>query len=159
MINRDLLPDNGCYGCGHGNPEGLRIELHRAGDDELRGTFTPREAMVGFPGIVHGGAVYTALDCLACWAGMALRAERKSFWLTRTGAVKYHRPARQGRPLALHARVLRDEGALTVAVEARDERGDVVVDGEFKVVPVPPDRFMELMGIDELPENWRSALS
>lgn len=158
-LNRELLPHNVCYGCGHDNPDGLRIELHADGEDRLRGTFVPKDTMIGFPGIVHGGAVYTALDCLACWTGMALRPDRKVLWLTRTGSVKYHRPAAQGRPLTLRSHIRKDEGALTVHVEALNEREEIVVDGEFKVVPVDPEQFRQIAGIQELPENWRQALA
>lgn len=70
MLNKSLLPDNHCFGCGHENANGLKIEVSRDPENENRVivTFQPENHMIGFPGMTHGGVIYTALDCLASWS-------------------------------------------------------------------------------------------
>jgi len=163
-LNEERLPGNDCFGCGLSNPAGLRIELARDPDDGERvvGTFVPREEMTGFPGIVHGGVIYTALDCLAMWTAATLRAEPGVAWLLRSATVKYHRPGRAGELLALSG-VIKEGGApgspVVVHAEARNGRDEVVVDGDFKVVPLSVDRFTGITGVEELPENWTRFLT
>src|SRR5574341_579522 len=74
LLNRDLLPHNQCFGCGLENVAGLRTEVSPdpGSPETLRARFHPSEAMAGFPGMTHGGAIYTALDCLSTWVATAL---------------------------------------------------------------------------------------
>ena len=159
LLNRAVLPGNACFGCGPENPEGLRITVFRdPGDPErILGEFDPRDHMTGFPGITHGGAIYTALDCMATWCGMVLR-KTKAMWILRSATMKYHRPAFRGRPISLSASIEREEDdewkAIEVRAEARDPAGNLLAEGRFKVIPVPPGKFREMTGIDELPGNW-----
>jgi acyl-CoA thioesterase FadM len=162
-VNRDLLPGSTCFGCGPDNPHGLHVEIARDDDDpdRLIGTFTPQGHMTGFPGITHGGAIYTALDCMAAWTPMVLRRQTKALWILRSAAITYHRPAHQGRPLLL-ASWIEEEGGdwepLTVHSEARGEDGRLLTEGSFKVIPLQPDRFRKIAGIDRLPDNWSALL-
>ena len=73
-LNISLLPGNVCFGCGHANHHGLKIEIarHPAKPETLRGRFDPADYMIGFPGITHGGAIYTAMDCLSTWVASVL---------------------------------------------------------------------------------------
>jgi len=163
VLNRSMLPGNVCFGCGHANPDGLGVEVVRdPGDPErLLGTFQPPEHMIGFPGITHGGAIYTALDCLAAWTPTVLRREVKAIWILRSASMTYRRPARQGRALHLTSRIVsegRPGQPVEVGAEARDEDGNVLAEGLFKVVPLDAERFVQVAGIDELPDNWRRLL-
>jgi len=163
ILNRTLLPGNVCFGCGHDNPIGLKIEIRRDPDSPLRlaGTFEPPEHMIGFPGITHGGAIYTALDCMAAWTPTVLRAESKAIWILRSATMTYHLPAPRGRPLALSAWIEK-EGATTepivVRAQARDAAGNLLAEGSFKVVPLSRERFLQIAGLDHLPENWARLL-
>jgi acyl-coenzyme A thioesterase PaaI-like protein len=163
VLNRDLLPGNVCFGCGQANPNGLGVEIIRDPSDAERliGTFDPPAHMIGFPGITHGGAIYTALDCIAAWTPIVLRPEVRAIWILRSAAITYHRPAHQGRPLHLASRI-EGEGrvgqAVEVRAEARDSDGNMLADGHFKVIPLVADRFVKVAGIDRLPENWRRLL-
>ena len=163
IVNRDLLPGNVCFGCGHDNPNGLKIDVSRdpEDDDRLVGLFQPASHMIGFPGITHGGAIYTAFDCLAVWTPTILRSEAKAMWILRSSRMKYFRPARQGVPLSLSAWI-EQEGkrgkTVVVHTEARDPEGKLLAEGSFEVVPLPPDRFEKIAGIEKLPENWRQLL-
>jgi len=162
-LSAELIPENGCFGCGPENPKGLRVAVFRDPKDPRRllGEFHPGDHLIGFPGITHGGAIYTALDCMATWSGMVLR-KTKALWLLRSASMKYHRPAVQGSPISLSATIGAEEAdewkAIEVRAEARDAEGNLLAAGSFKVVPVPPEKFKAMTGITELPANWASWL-
>jgi GNAT superfamily N-acetyltransferase/acyl-coenzyme A thioesterase PaaI-like protein len=159
IVNRDRMPGNVCWGCGADNSSGLHAEFRRDPEspERLLGTFRPRAEMIGFPGITHGGAIFTALDCLAAWVAATLRPEARSLWLLRRATMTYHAPAFAGRPLALSGSIGSEEkagGPIVVRAEARDAEDRLLAEGEFKVVPLAPERFLGLTGLPELPENW-----
>lgn len=123
-LNVEVVPGNACFGCGPENPRGLRIDVYRDPEDPRRllGELRPDRHATGFPGIVHGGAIYTALDCMATWSGMALVATR-AIWVLRSASMRYLRPAFEGRPIALLATIAKSEGPwdpIEVRAEARD---------------------------------------
>lgn len=158
LLVAEVLPGNACFGCGQENANGLRVAIFRDPENPKRilGEFDPQHYMTGFPGITHGGAIYTALDCMATWSGMVLR-KTKAMWILRSATMKYHRPAFQGKPISLSA-VIENEGdqweAIEVRAEARDSQGDLLAEGSFKVIPVSPEKFKAMIGIDKLPEGW-----
>jgi len=163
IVNRDLLPGNVCYGCGHDNPNGLKIEIRRDTEDEERlvASFEPPDYMIGFPGITHGGALYTAMDCLAAWTPMVLRRATKAIWMLRSASIKYLRPAQQGKSLMLSA-TIQAEGEqwepIVVQTEARDHHDNLLATGRFKVVPLSPRKFKKVAGLSSLPSNWSKFL-
>lgn len=164
LLNRDLLPHNECFGCGLENPAGLRIEVTRdpAAERTLRGRFTPSPAMAGFPGITHGGVIYTALDCLSTWVASLLGPNRGAGWLLRSATTTYHKPAPTGQPLTLIGSIKHQAGAwepLVVHTEARRADGELCVEAEFKVVPLSMEKLAAVAGIRELPANWRAFFS
>ncbi|MCG6963728.1 MAG: hypothetical protein LJE95_10715 [Acidobacteria bacterium] len=164
LLNISLLPENVCFGCGHENHHGLRIEIthHPSKAETLQGRFEPADYMVGFPGITHGGAIYTAMDCMAAWTPRVFRAETTAIWILRSANVKYLRPAYQGRPLTLEAWIASESDRwepVTVGTRAFDADGSLLVQGSFKVVPLSAERFKEVAGIDELPPSWSSHLN
>jgi acyl-coenzyme A thioesterase PaaI-like protein len=162
IVNRDLLPHNTCFGCGHENATGLRIEVFEPGTEQvLNARFTPSGQMVGFPGIVHGGAIYTALDCLSTWVATLLGPNRGAAWVLRSANVTYHNPGRAGEPLQLTGWVTMQTGRwdpLFVQTEARRPDDALCVEAEFKVVPLRTDKLLAIVGIDDLPDNWRQFL-
>jgi len=160
MINTTLVPGNACFGCGHENPRGLHIEVFRdpENDNRLKGTFSPSSHMTGFPGITHGGALYTALDCIAAWAPMALRRHLKALWVLRSAEIRYLRPAKEAQPVTLSATIIKesaDGGPADVRAKARNPEGKLLVRGTFKVVPMSLEQFKKAAGSDALPDNWR----
>lgn len=162
-MNRKLeLAGNVCFGCGQDNPSGLHISVSRdtANDERILGEFRAQDHMVGFPGITHGGTIYTALDCMATWCGMALRGT-KAMWVLRSAEMKYHRPAKQSEPLFLSATIASkgsEWDAIEVLAEARDSKSHLLAGGKFKVIPVSPEKFKEMTGIEELPAGWAEWL-
>ncbi len=162
MINKLVLPGNDCFGCGHENEHGLQIEVFRDGDQErLIGHFKPKAHMIGFPGITHGGAVYTALDCLASWTPTILIPEMKAAWILRSAEIKYLQPAHAALPLTLSASIPKAEKPwkpVVVHTKAHNEEGILLVAGRFKVVPLASEKLRMIAGIDQLPDNWRRLL-
>jgi acyl-CoA thioesterase FadM len=164
VVNRSLLAGNTCFGCGHQNHAGLKIEIfHDTRTAEvLCGRFVPTTAMTGFPGIVHGGTVFTALDCLSTWVAMLLGPNPEAAWVLRSANVVYHKPASADEPLSLTGWI-KDRGdrwdPLVVHTEARRGDGLLCVDGDFKVVPLSADKLANIAGLRDLPENWRAFLS
>lgn len=159
----ETIPGNACFGCGPENPAGLGVEIFRDPDDpgRLLGRFEARPEQAGFPGITHGGALYTALDCMATWSGMLLAGTR-ALWVLRSATMRYLRPALAGRPLALSAEIEKAGGAwdaIAVRAEARDADGVLLARGNFDVVPLPPEKFLAITGLAELPEGWARWLA
>lgn len=163
ILNRELLANNTCFGCGLENPTGLHIEIcHEPGSQgTLRARFTPTENMGGFPGVTHGGAIYTALDCLSTWVATLLGPNRGAGWLLRSASTKYHKPASTAAPLTLRGWIKHQTGAwdpMVVQTEARRADGALCVEAEFKVVPLSPERLVQVAELEELPANWRAFL-
>lgn len=159
IVNRDRIEGNDCFGCGHHNPAGLDIVIRRDPEnpERLVGDFTPAAHLSGFPGIVHGGILYTAMDCMAAWTPLTLRPEAKSIWILRSAEVTYHRPAAPESPIRLHAEIEsgdRPGRPLQVRAEARDGAGNPLAEGRFKVVPLRPEKFRKVAGVEKMPENW-----
>lgn len=162
-INRTFLPGNNCFGCGHDNEHGLQIEVFRDENhqEQLLGHFHPKPHMIGFPGITHGGAIYTALDCLASWTPTVLRSEMKAAWILRSVEIKYLRPAHVAQPLTLSAKIpkiKKDWKPLVVETTVHNETGLLLVEGSFKVVPLTPEKLKTIANMNELPDNWRRLL-
>ncbi len=163
VLNEVLLEDNDCLGCGFLNPHGLHIEITRDPENAQRliGTFNPKAHMTGFPGITHGGAIYTALDCLASWVPTILFSETKAAWVLRSSQMRYLRPAPPGETMMLSAHIkgpIEPWKAVMVQAEARNKSGLLLSEGRFKMVPLTADRFKTVAGLKEIPENWRRLL-
>ncbi len=163
IVNQDMLPHNNCFGCGIENLQGLHIEIIRDEENQnsLKGIFYPPNYMTGFPGITHGGVIYTALDCLAAWVPTTLREETKAIWILRSASITYHKAAREGESLHLMG-VIEQEGQawepMLVRTEARNAQGELLTEGKFKVIPLPVEKFKKVAGIETLPENWSKLL-
>ena len=157
-----VLAGNVCFGCGEANDRGLHVSMYRDPDapNLLLGEFRPGPDIIGVPGITHGGAIYTAMDCMATWSGMALK-RTKAMWVLRSASTKYHRPALQGDAVSLTASIEQEDGpwdAIQVKVDARDSHDHLLVEGSFKVIPVPPEKFEAMIGA-ELPQGWTDWLA
>ena len=160
-LNETMLPNNTCFGCGVKNPKGLGARFYRDPEraDRLVGELVVPEHAGGLPGIAQGGAIYTALDCLAGWVPFVLKAKRKMIPIGRSSTITYHRPVRVGERVTLSGTIAREGPAptdpLVVHSEMRNAAGDLVADGDFKVILLPPAQFKRVVGIAELPEDYR----
>lgn len=90
---------NRCFVCGPDNPIGLQLTF-RIEDGACVSEFTPGENHEGYPGVIHGGMLYSALDdVMANW--LYLRGARA---YTARCEIRYRRPAREGEKLLLLGR-------------------------------------------------------
>jgi acyl-CoA thioesterase FadM len=161
-VSLEKLPGNICFGCGQDTPEGLNIDVRRDPGDPRRiiGALEPTEHMSGFPGVTHGGVIYTALDCMGAWTASTLRDE-KAIWLLRSADIKYHKPAPADKPIQLSSWIGTEGAAwrsVVVRAEAHDARGDLLADASFKLIPLTAEKFKEVTGFEEIPANWMQFL-
>ena len=160
-LNEIELPEDKCYGCGFSNSQGLGIKVDPLpeGADELTATLVVPEHGTGLPGVVHGGILYTALDCLAGWIKLILMPKIKMFPATKTATINYHKPGVPGRPITLKGRITKGftgpRDPIVIHTEAYDEAGDLLVDGDYTMALFPPEFMKQVAGIDELPEHYR----
>lgn len=160
-ITDQYFPDNRCFGCGIHNEHGLKVQLQRHPEKKqgLMGEFTPQSYMIGFPGLTHGGAIYTTLDCLAAWTPTVLRPETKAVWVTGSVNIKYLAPARESEKIFLESELV-GEGQKSVIVKtlAKNKSGQILVEGEFKMVGVSPEKFAAMAGLKEFTPAWKKFL-
>jgi len=65
-------PENPCFGCGPNNQIGLRLKFYKDSSRVIaRTTFDERRS--AWPGQVHGGVVFTALECTCQWTFQTLK--------------------------------------------------------------------------------------
>ncbi len=114
-----------CYVCGTDNPQGLHVEFTRDGSEGCRAEYTARVEHEGWPGIMHGGVLFTLMDEAAAWA-LAYAGVRG---VTVRGDVRFCTPAKVGTPLVITARVVERKRKLVRArAEIREaEAADVLV--------------------------------
>jgi len=132
-IQERLYPDLPCFGCGHANPDGLRLRSY-AREGDVVASFLPWPAHDNGLGYLNGGIISTVLDCHSA-AAVMLEAERRG-WPPLPGAalsyvtagldVRYLRPSPLHDASELHAAVTSaGEDEMTVAVE-------LVADGKVR---------------------------
>ncbi|MCP5467809.1 MAG: hypothetical protein H7A32_00895 [Deltaproteobacteria bacterium] len=162
LINEFFLPDNHCFGCGHHNSHGLKIEVFQKTQDNdfLEGSFHPKPYMTGFPDVVHGGTIFTALDCFSSWTGVILRPE-PALWLLRSTEVTYHAPAIVNESILIKSWIIEKSEMwkpVIVQAEAYNPRGVLLVSGKYKEVPLSREKFLKITQRDSLPENFEKML-
>ncbi|HEX2172918.1 MAG TPA: PaaI family thioesterase [Dehalococcoidia bacterium] len=135
----------GCYGCGQANPHGLRLRFETVGDT-VETTFTPEAAHQGYPGLLHGGVLYSLLDETMGWAATLQR----TWVMTGRLEIRYLSPAPIGRPIRVTARVTRRRGrALEISGEAQVDGGPPVARASGLFMQVPDDLLRQVSdGVD-----------
>lgn len=147
---------NPCFGCGPGNPRGLRLSFRRTGD-RVETSLLTDVTMEGWPGRLHSGILYTAMLETANWTvyGIAGRIGVP----VRTSALTLQRWVPTGTRLPIAGRAThKGPNSLTVAVEAVSPDGQSVatLDRDF----VLPNRreFLERMGYEQIPEAFAGLI-
>ncbi|MEU3983081.1 PaaI family thioesterase [Streptomyces sp. NPDC026672] len=131
-----------CFGCGHGQPHGLRLEARAGEGVTLTAEFTVQPAHQGAPGLAHGGVLTAALD----------ETLGSLNWLLRTIAVTgrletdFLRPVPVGATLYLEAEItaVADRKIYSTATGRLDgPRGPVAVRADALFVEVEIDHFVD----------------
>lgn len=119
-------PDvTGCFVCGLDNPDGLRVRIHRDGDEAVA-EYVPRPTDAGWPEAMHGGLVGLLVDEMLVYAGAA-----HGLWAV-TARVSYRlrRPIPLGEPLRLRGRLEQRAGrGYRAAVTVRLADGSQAAEG------------------------------
>jgi uncharacterized protein (TIGR00369 family) len=108
----------GCYVCGADNLAGLRIAFREAPGGGSRAEYVARPEHAGWPGIIHGGMLFTLMDEAVAWACRlaGLRC------VTAKAEARFRAPARVGMRLVITGRVTRTTSrALRAEAEIRDD--------------------------------------
>jgi uncharacterized protein (TIGR00369 family) len=108
-----------CFVCGSDNPAGLHVPFGPAPDGGSRADYTMKPEHVGWPGIVHGGLVFTLMDEAVAWAlacaglhGVTAKAE-----------ARFRAPVTVGVPLVITGRIVEQSRRL-VRAHAEIRRAD-----------------------------------
>lgn len=94
---------NRCFACGRDNAIGLRLVFKRRPPGEALATWIPAEVHEGWPGVVHGGLLSTALDEAMSHAVLATGFKA----MTAELRVRFRKPAPSGRPLLVKGWIVR----------------------------------------------------
>lgn len=124
-IQERLYPDIPCFGCGQGNPKGLRLRSFPA-DAHVVAEFRPWPEHDNGLGYLNGGIIGTVLDCHSA-AAVILEADQRG-WPPLPGAalsyvtagldLRYRRPAPLHEPVELRSWVTRaGEDEMTAVAE------------------------------------------
>ncbi len=130
-----------CFVCGPDNPVGLRLEF-RLEKGACVSEFTPGEDHVGYPGVVHGGMIYSALDdVMANW--LYLQGARA---YTARCEIRYREPAGVGDALRLVGRPesRKRNWVKMKATASRMADGKVVADADATFVIINEAEFADV---------------
>ncbi len=123
----DVIRSNAhhCFVCGEHNPIGLHVHF-RLEDDVCLAEFTPDDRHMGYPGVTHGGIVFSLLDdVMANWWFL-----KGTNCFTAKADVRYREQLAIGTPVRLEGRCVKQKGRLAI-IEGRVVRiADEVVVAE-----------------------------
>ncbi len=144
MAELQLPHTPGCMVCGRENERGLKQTLFvddHSGLVSLR--FTPPGHLIGYEGIVHGGALATLADEAMVWAA-TWRARR--FCVCGEITVRYRRTAPIGEPLRFVASVVSFRPRLIQTnCEIHDAQDNLIAAASAKCVPLGDDENRRCM--------------
>ncbi|NNF27569.1 MAG: PaaI family thioesterase [Gemmatimonadetes bacterium] len=127
-----------CFVCGPANPIGLRLKF-RVEDGVCRAEFTPGENHEGYPGVVHGGILFSVLDdVMANWLylqGARAYTARCDIRFRKSGAVG-ERLILEGRHLESRGKVVKMKGTAV-----QESSGELVAESTGTFMIINPDEF------------------
>ena len=131
-----MLPTtHSCFVCGQNNPSGLRLRFETDGS-LVRTRFLPSEAVIGFPGVVHGGILSTVLDEVMVWA-CGVQTQRFAYCAEIN--VRFLAPARPGDELTGIGRLVenRRNRIFRATGEIRSATDQLLASASGKYSPIP----------------------
>jgi hypothetical protein len=145
----DNDPSNLCIGCGPANPVGLHLRFARHGD-EVTSQLEATRHREGWPDRLHSGVLYIAMLEVANWTVFGLKG--RAALPVKTGHPAFLKWVPTGEAVTLAGRIATDAGSrLTVRVEARDTKRDVVAHVEREFELVDQRELMRRLGYERLP--------
>jgi acyl-coenzyme A thioesterase PaaI-like protein len=145
-INDDSI-DHHCFGCGNGNPHGLRLRFRPLPDDGVWADFTPTRDHEGYMGMTHGGILSTVADEAMSWAVTAAG----DLGVTARLALTFRRAAHLGDVLRVEAWIdKRRSRTIETRAEIRSiDSGELLAEAEARFVRVSREQaaaFREAYG-------------
>jgi acyl-coenzyme A thioesterase PaaI-like protein len=131
-----------CFGCGSRNPYGLRLVFEPDGQ-QVRTTFRPLPEHEGFPGVLHGGIIFTLMDEAMGWATYAQGI------MSFSGKVqtRFRKTISTDAALQVIGELVKDRGrTLQMRAEIRSKDGELLADAQGVFVRMPEEsvRALEL---------------
>lgn len=129
-----------CFVCGVENPIGLKVKFfHDA--EKVWTEFTPGSEHQGYPGIMHGGILYTLLD-----ETVGRAAFLRDMWvMTARMQVRYRHPVPIGSRLRVEGEIVRVRGRLLEASgRALLADGTVAAEASGTFMELPKDMRAEV---------------
>ena len=140
-----------CFACGVENTYGLGMMFYEVGAGQVLAEYSVPDIYQGFPGIVHGGIVFTMLDEVLGRVSMV--GDPTKFTMTAKVEVRFRKPVPTGEPLQIHGRVDRRRGRMAFAsAELRLPDGSIAAEAKGMMAEVP-DQAMDAEQLDEL--GWK----
>lgn len=127
-----------CFVCGPANPIGLRLEF-RVEDGLCLSEFTPGENHEGYPGVVHGGILFSVLDdVMANW--LYLQGARA---YTARCDIRFRKSGEVGERLILEGRHLETRGKVVKmkGTAVQESSGELVAESTGTFMIINPDEF------------------
>jgi acyl-coenzyme A thioesterase PaaI-like protein len=129
-----------CFGCGSHNPHGLRLTFEPT-QQQVRARFMPQPEHEGFPGVLHGGIVFTLMDEAMGWATYA----RGIMAFSAKIETRFRKTISIDWPLQVVGELVKDRGRLLqMRAEIRSEEGELLADAEGVFVRVPEEALQAL---------------
>lgn len=139
----EILPGyKGCFVCGKDNPLGLKLNLYRE-DKKVKAELIPDSRHQGFPGIVHGGILFSILDELM---GRTALVNKGVITLTTEINIKYKKKAPLGKKIIFTAWMVKDMRRMIEAeAQACLEDGTLLTEarGRFIIISSEMQREVE----------------
>ena len=133
------LPKNHCFGCGHDNPDGMRLQFYF--DEPKQRTwcrFKLAKRYQGPPGHAHGGIIATILD----EAMGKVNKLRHVIALTKSMEIEYIRPVPLNKRLVVEGTERSVDGRKhTNVAEIRDDNGEVLARSVGLFIAIDPEKM------------------
>jgi uncharacterized protein (TIGR00369 family) len=125
-----------CFACGMHNPVGLKLEFFETGPEEVTATWTPGKKYEGYPDVVHGGILASALD--EAGGRVVMIGDHNHFMMTAKMEIRYRRPTPIGEPLRVVGRLRQRRGRLAVTqAEIQLADGTITAEAELTLAELP----------------------
>jgi acyl-coenzyme A thioesterase PaaI-like protein len=140
-----------CFACGVDNTCGLGMTFYEVGAGRVLAEYSVPEIYQGFPGIVHGGIVFTMLDEVL--GRVTMVGDHTKFTMTAKVEVRFRKPIPTGELLQIHGTVDRRRGRFAFAsAKLRLPDGSIAAEAKGMMAEVP-DQAMDDKQLDAL--GWK----
>jgi uncharacterized protein (TIGR00369 family) len=136
---------NHCFGCGHDNPQGMRLKFSL--DEDSRQAichFKLSRKYTGPPGHAHGGIIATILD----EAMGKVNKFRNVLALTGSMEIKYLKPVPLGKQLTVTAKEQSVDGRRHINLaEISNEKGETLARSTATFIAIDPEQMFAQHGL------------